>query len=128
MVNYGHSEMEIDGLVTVLGYMPEIVSVYIDNEMRGSVNYASELDAGGPNIYTTNIMTYDVQNKYDKSYLLFRYSLIGEATYYPLSIGESELETVWNKYIIGTDYPDIVSLINIQVYDNGELCVYNLDN
>ena len=128
MVNYGHTEKEIDGLATVVEYMPGSVSFYVDNEMRGPINYITSLSTGGQSILNKNILTYDVQNNYDNSYLLFRHSLIGEATYYPLSAGGSELETVWNEYRVGTEYPTLLSLINTLIYDNGELYVYILDN
>ena len=128
MVSYGHSEKEIDGLATVVEYMPGSVSFYVDNEMRGPINYITSLSTGGQSILNKNILTYDVQNNYDNSYLLFRHSLIGEATYYPLSAGGSELETVWNEYRVGTEYPTLLSLINTLIYDNGELYVYILDN
>lgn len=127
MVNYGHSEMEIDGLVTIVEYMPEQVLLYVDNEMKGPINYASEFISRNTNIVSKNIIEYDVQDCSDNSYLIFRSSLVGGATYYPVSKGGSELETIWDKYTVDANPASIYSIINSRIYDNGGLLIHNVE-
>ena len=122
MINYGHTEEEIDGLVTVIPYLPEKSVIHIDNEMSGPVRYALELSMINHVVGSKNIMAYTPFMD-SISYLIFRKSIIEGVTYYPILSGSSELDTEWNKYHLSDCYLSLLDVVGDIVYSNGDLVV-----
>lgn len=128
MVSTGYSYPEIDGLFTVVNLIPKNSILLVDYEMTDAqlLNFVSTVTQSGYVIPYLNMLTYSPVNIYDNGYLLFRQSLVNEATYSTTQTGNSELTIIWDKYNIDLAYPELMGSINSVIYENGELILFEV--
>ena len=128
LVSTGYSYPEIDGLFTISHLVPQNSRLLVDYEMTDAqlLRYVSAVTQCGYVIPYENMLTYYPTKKYNDCYLLFRESLVHEATYSTTQTGNSELTIIWDKYNIDSSYPKLLGAINPVLYDNGELLLFEV--
>ena len=118
----GHYASEVYGLDTVLGFVPDKSTVYADYEMKFSFIYTLKKTA----LSSEMKRVLDTYTPYSNSgYIIFKESLTKRATPSYFQYGRSELERDWYSYNIDSDYSLIVDEIIANVYENGELIVWD---
>ena len=118
----GHYASEVYGLDTVLGFVPDKSTVYVDYEMMFTFRYALK----NPELSSVKqkvLDTYTADSK--EGYIIFKESLEKGITTSYVQYGGSELERDWYSYSVNSEYIPLMDEITTNVYENGELVVWD---
>ena len=119
----GHYASEVYGLDTVLGFVPDKSTVYADYEMKFTFRYAVK----NPELSSVKqkvLDTYTADS--EEGYIIFKESLEKGTTTSYVQYGGSELEREWYSYTVDSGYKLLVDGVTTNVYENGELVVWDL--
>lgn len=120
---FGHYASEVYGLDTVLGFVPDKSTVYADYEMRFTCRYALK----NPELSSVKQKVLDMYTAdSEKGYVIFKDSLEKGTTPSYLQYGSSELERKWYSYTVDPEYIPMMDEVTTNVYENGELVVWDL--